>query len=199
MHQNICDFISKSFYENRLISDQTTHNQQVILQDGKSIENGIYLTDLDHNDYSVQNMEEVKYIKKIYDKLILGNWIDREKKVSEISAEDILVVSPFNAQVNLIKQSLGENALVGTIDNFQGQEAPIVIISYVSSNPNNIPRGSDFFFDYRRLNVSLSRAKCLAIIILNKELLDYHCNTIEDMERVNYFCKLKSFEKNFLK
>ena len=199
MHQNICDFISKSFYENRLISDQTTHNQQVILQDGKSVENGIYLTDLDHNDYSVQNMEEVKYIKKIYDKLILGNWIDREKKVSEISAEDILVVSPFNAQVNLIKQSLGENALVGTIDNFQGQEAPIVIISYVSSNPNNIPRGSDFFFDYRRLNVSLSRAKCLAIIILNKELLDYHCNTIEDMERVNYFCKLKSFEKNFLK
>ena len=141
----------------------------------------------------------IPYIKKKYDKLILGNLIDREKKVSEISAEDILVVSPFNAQVNLIKQSLGENAQVGTIDNFQGQEAPIVIISYVSSNPNNIPRGSDFFFDYRRLNVSLSRAKCLAIIILNKELLDYHCNTIEDMERVNYFCKLKSFEKNFLK
>ena len=83
MHQNICDFISKSFYENRLISDQTTHNQQVILQDGKSVENGIYLIDLDHNDYSVQNMEEAKYIKKIYDKLILGNWIDREKKVSQ--------------------------------------------------------------------------------------------------------------------
>ena len=118
-----------------------------------------------------------------------------KKSKPKITNKDILVISPFNAQVNLLKQILGDTAKVGTIDNFQGQEAPIVIISYVSSNPETIPRGSDFFFDFRRLNVSLSRAKCLAIIMLNQDLLEFHCNTIEDMERLNFFCKLRAFEK----
>ena len=80
--------------------------------------------------------------------------------------------------------------------NFQGQESPIVIISYASSDPENIPRGSDFFFDFRRLNVSISRAKCLAIILLNSKLLSYYCSSIEDMERLNYFCKLNSLDNN---
>ena len=162
--------------------------------DEREIPNGIYLINPEHSGFSVQNEIEVDYVKNIYNNLINKNWRDRDNKITKISSNDILVISPFNAQVNLIKQSLGEEAKVGTIDNFQGQEAPVVIISYVSSNPENIPRGSDFFFDFRRLNVSLSRAKSLAIIIFNKELLEYHCNTIEDMERLNYFCRMLSFE-----
>ena len=193
MHENICNFISNSFYEKRLMSDSSTHNQSII-SDEKEIPNGIYLINPNHSGFSVQNDIEVEYVKNIYQKLIHKKWRDRNNEITKISSKDILVISPFNAQVNLIKQSLGEDAKVGTIDNFQGQEAPIVIISYVSSNPENIPRGSDFFFDFRRLNVSLSRAKSLAIIIFNKELLEYHCNTVEDMERLNFFCRITGFE-----
>ena len=193
MHKNVCEFISNSFYERRLRSDSTTQNQSILF-DEREIPNGIYLINPEHSGFSVQNEIEVDYVKNIYNNLINKNWRDRDNKITKISSNDILVISPFNAQVNLIKQSLGEEAKVGTIDNFQGQEAPVVIISYVSSNPENIPRGSDFFFDFRRLNVSLSRAKSLAIIIFNKELLEYHCNTIEDMERLNYFCRMLSFE-----
>jgi len=194
IHKRICDFISESFYEKRLMSDISTQNQSVILDNQKEITNGIYLIDPKHSGFSVQNNIEAEQVKKIYQKLINKNWQDRDKKIHKVTKEDILVISPFNAQVNLIKQIIGDEAKVGTIDNFQGQEAPIVIISYVSSNPESIPRGSDFFFDFRRLNVSLSRAKCLAIIILNQDLLEYHCNTVEDMERLNYFCKLSLFE-----
>ena len=196
MHSNICTFISDSFYENRLISDISNANQIVKTTKEKSIPNGIYLLDLKHEGSSVQNNREAEVIRQIYNKLINKTWIDREKKKNKINYEDILVVSPFNAQVNLIKEKLGSNALVGTIDNFQGQEAPIVIISYSASDPENIPRGTDFFFDFRRLNVSLSRAKCLAIILINQELFDYHCNTVEDMERLNFFCKLSSYQYN---
>ena len=69
-------------------------------------------------------------------------------------------------------------------------------VSYTSSDPENIPRGSDFFFDFRRLNVSISRAKCLAIILLNSKSLSFYCSSIEDMERLNYFCKLNSLDNN---
>ena len=81
---------------------------------------------------------------------------------------------------------------------FQGQESPIVIASYATSSPEEIglSRGSDFFFDFRRLNVSLSRARSLAIILFNKKLLNYNCSNIEDIERLNYFCKLKKYDYN---
>ncbi|MFL2648351.1 MAG: TM0106 family RecB-like putative nuclease [SAR202 cluster bacterium] len=194
MHSSVCEFISDSFYEKRLDSDILNKNQKIIINN-KEINNGIFVADINHSDYSVQNIEEAHFTKNIYEKLINNTWINRENKKKKITQKDILVVSPFNAQVNLIKEEIPE-AQVGTIDNFQGQEAPIVIVSYTSSDPENIPRGSDFFFDFRRLNVSISRAKCLAIILLNSKLLNFYCSSIEDMERLNYFCKLNSLDNN---
>ena len=194
MHSSVCEFISDSFYEQRLHSDELNKNQKIIIKD-KEINNGIFVADINHSDYSVQNIEEAQFTKNIYKQLINNTWIDRVNEKKKITQKDILIVSPFNAQVNLIKEEIPE-AQVGTIDNFQGQEAPIVIISYASSDPENIPRGSDFFFDFRRLNVSISRAKCLAIILLNSKLLSYYCSSIEDMERLNYFCKLNSLDNN---
>ena len=128
--------------------------------------------------------------------MIGKNWINKDGIISSLTPNDILIVSPFNAQVNLIKEKLNSDSRVGTIDIFQGQEAPVVIASYSTSSPEEISfsRGSDFFFDYKRLNVSLSRARALAFILFNKDLLDYHCSNIDDIERLNYFCKLKEFE-----
>ena len=156
------------------------------------------MLDLKHKQSSVQNEDEANYIKDLYEKLIGKEWIDKNENKKIINEDDILVISPFNAQVNLIKEKLNINSRVGTIDNFQGQEAPIIIASYATSSPEEIglSRGSDFIFDFRRLNVSISRARSVAIILFNKELLNYNCSTIEDIERLNYFCKLKEYDFN---
>ncbi len=194
MHSKISEFISNNFYEKRLISDKKNDKQNIVIN--KKNLSGIFLLDLDHKESSVQNEIEANYIKQLYENLIGKNWINKDGIISSLTPNDILIVSPFNAQVNLIKEKLNSDSRVGTIDIFQGQEAPVVIASYSTSSPEEISfsRGSDFFFDYKRLNVSLSRARALAFILFNKDLLDYHCSNIDDIERLNYFCKLKEFE-----
>ena len=196
MHDNISNYISENFYENRLKPDINNDKQNIIIE--KKPLNGIYLIDLNHEDFSVQNEIEADYLKKIYDNLLGKFWIDKNQNRKLLTEEDILVISPFNAQVNLLKDKLYKNSRVGTVDIFQGQEAPIVLTSYSTSDPENIgfSRGSDFFFDFRRLNVSISRARSLSVILFNKKLLNYNCSTIDDMERINYFCKLKAYEKD---
>jgi uncharacterized protein len=196
MHSKISQYISDNFYEQRLKPDKNNDKQNILIN--KKNLNGIYLLDLDHKQSSVQNEVEANYIKNLYERLIGKKWIDKNESIKTIKEEDILVVSPFNAQVNLIKEKLSVKARVGTIDIFQGQESPIVIASYATSSPEEIglSRGSDFFFDFRRLNVSLSRARSLAIILFNKKLLNYNCSNIEDIERLNYFCKLKKYDYN---
>jgi len=196
MHDNISNYISENFYENRLKPDINNDKQNIIIE--KNPLNGIYLIDLNHEDFSVQNEIEADYLKKIYDNLLGKFWIDKNHNRKLLTEEDILVISPFNAQVNLLKDKLYKNSRVGTVDIFQGQEAPIVLTSYSTSDPENIgfSRGSDFFFDFRRLNVSISRARSLSVILFNKELLNYNCSTIDDIERINYFCKLKAYEKD---
>ena len=196
MHSRISKYISDNFYEKRLKPDKNNDRQNLLIN--KKNLNGIFLLDLKHEHSSIQNEDEANYIKDLYEKLIGKEWIDKNENKKIINEDDILVISPFNAQVNLIKEKLNINSRVGTIDNFQGQEAPIIIASYATSSPEEIglSRGSDFIFDFRRLNVSISRARSVAIILFNKELLNYNCSTIEDIERLNYFCKLKEFDFN---
>ena len=196
MHSNINNFISENFYENRLVSDAPNDKQNILV--GSKKLNGIHLIDLNHNDYSVENETESEYIKIIYNQLLGNSWIDKNNSKKTITEEDILVITPYNAQVINIKNKLPSNSKVGTVDLFQGQEAPIVLASYTTSTPElmGMRRGSDFLFDFRRLNVSISRAKAFAVILFNKKLLNYNCSNVDDMERLNYFCKLKENETN---
>ena len=99
-----------------------------------------------------------------------------------------MIVAPYNAQVNLIKSKLPSEARVGTIDLFQGQEAPVVIVSMTTSNREELPRGLEFLFSRNRLNVALSRARCLDIVIASKDLLTIACRTIDQMQLVNTLC-----------
>ena len=194
MHSKINDFISENFYENRLISDEMNDKQNILV--GSKKINGIHLIDLNHKDSSVENETESEYIKIIYNQLLGKSWIDKNNLKKTITEEDILVITPYNAQVINIKNKLHSNSKVGTVDLFQGQEAPIVLASYTTSSQElmGARRGSDFLFDFRRLNVSISRAKALAVVLFNKELLNYNCSNVDDMERLNYFCKLKEYE-----
>ena len=112
-----------------------------------------------------------------------------------------MVVAPYNAQANNIRERLNkkytEGVKVGTIDLFQGQEAKVVLISMTTSDVESLPRHKDFFFSRNRLNVAISRAECVAIIIFNENLLLASTNSIEEMKLMNNFCKLLKFKTNY--
>jgi superfamily I DNA and/or RNA helicase len=92
---------------------------------------------------------------------------------------------------------LGDGARVGTVDKFQGQEAEVVLISMATSSPEDVPRGIDFLYSQNRLNVSLSRARILSILVMSPQLLDVRCNTIEQMRLVNTLCWVKEYADGF--
>jgi uncharacterized protein len=105
-----------------------------------------------------------------------------------MTLDDILVVAPYNMQVNLLKKLLPEGARVGTVDKFQGQEAQVVIVSMATSSGDYLPRFIEFLYSKNRLNVAISRAKCLALFIANPALMAINCATPEEMSLVNTLC-----------
>ena len=142
--------------------------------------------------------EEGIIVKSLYKKFLGCVFEDKENNIKrKIEVKDILTVAPFNVQVNHLKSVLPENSRVGTIDIFQGQEAPISIISMTSSDAESLPRNVDFFFSRNRLNVAVSRSQCLAIIIMNKKLLEINCKKVEHIRLVNTFMKLLNYEKEY--
>lgn len=110
-----------------------------------------------------------------------------------IGLENILVVAPYNVQVNLLKRVLPAGSRVGTVDKFQGQEAEVVIVSMTTSSGDYLPRFMDFLYSKNRLNVAVSRARSLAIVVANPELLSIRCRTPEDMALVNTLCWVRDY------
>ena len=112
-----------------------------------------------------------------------------------MTIDDIMMVAPFNMQVNNLKKILNKkDARIGTIDKFQGQESKVVFISMTSSDPENLPRHKEFFFSRNRLNVAISRAQCVAVILFNPKLLLADCQKINEIRLVNNFCKLLQYK-----
>jgi uncharacterized protein len=96
-------------------------------------------------------------------------------------------------QVNALKVALPPAARVGTVDKFQGQEAPVCLVSMTSSSAEEIPRGVDFLFSLNRINVAISRAQVLSIVFASPRLLAVPCTTVEEMRLVNSLCALKEY------
>lgn len=96
-------------------------------------------------------------------------------------------------QVNYLLSILPTNARVGTVDKFQGQQAPIVLVSMVNSSSEDLPRDIEFLYSKNRLNVALSRAQCLSVVVCNPKLLDTVCNKVEQMKLLNTFCHLNEY------
>ena len=115
------------------------------------------------------------------------------KKDRKLTLEDFLIISPYNAQVNYLLSVL-KDAKVGTIDKFQGQEAAVTIISMTSSDSDILPRNKEFFFNRNRLNVAISRAQCVSIILFNPELLNTPPRTVEQIKLLNNFYKLLKYK-----
>ena len=101
-----------------------------------------------------------------------------------------MVVTPYNAQVGCLRARLPEGVRVGTVDKFQGQQAQVVFFSMATSSPAELPRNLEFLFSRNRLNVAISRARCIACVVASPALLDTECRTIEQMRLVNALCRV---------
>ena len=116
-------------------------------------------------------------------------WVDRHGGEHPVGLGEILIVAPYNAHVAALESTLPLGARIGTVDKFQGQEAPIVIYSMASSTPEDAPRGMEFLYSLNRLNVATSRARCTAAIVANPALLAPDCRTPRQMRLANAFCR----------
>jgi len=171
MHSKINEFISQHIYEGRLHSAPLTNGRTIEVPDEYSgplnIEAGIRFIPVLHQGNTQASQEEVEVIKKLVAELLGRNLLtgNPDKPIRPVTWEDILFVAPFNHQVGKLKAALGERAKVGSVDKFQGQEAPIVFLSMASSDATESARGMEFLLDKNRLNVAISRAQSLAIIV----------------------------------
>jgi uncharacterized protein len=136
-------------------------------------------------------LEEVEVVGRIVADLVKKGrgWVDAEGRRQPMTGEDILVVAPYNAQVSLLAERLaGTGVQVGTVDKFQGQEAPVVIYSMATSSPEDAPRGMEFLYSLNRLNVATSRARCAAIVVASPALFTPECKTPRQMQLANALC-----------
>ena len=196
MRPSICQFISDAFYDGRLIAHESTTDRRLNLQDVDLPNEGIAIIPADHEGCSQKSIEEGEIIKAKFHALLGQEFTDQDGSTHPITANDILVVTPYNIQVNYLCSILPPNARVGTIDKFQGQEAPIVLISMVTSSAEDLPRNIEFFYSKNRLNVAVSRAQCLAVVVANPKLLEIPCGTVEQMKLVNTFCWLYEYAES---
>ena len=155
--------------------------------------NCVRFIDVDHEGCSQESKEEGKIVCEIYDSLLDQRFINRNGIEHPFSAENILVITPYNMQVNHLQEVLPDGARVGTVDKFQGQEAEEVIVSMATSGPEDLPRNIEFLYSTNRLNVAVSRARTLAIVIANPALLNVSCKTVEQMQLVNTLCWLRDY------
>lgn len=198
MRPEVCDFISSTFYEGRLKSDKTTLKNLVHFTQSTKLptDKGLLFVPIEHEGNSQGSEEEVDLIKKLVSSLKNAKVVEYSRsnpeKVDEhtFSMKDVLLVAPYNLQVGLLQTALGGDAKVGTVDLFQGQEAPIVIFSMCSSNGEASPRGLDFILNRHRLNVAISRAKTLAVVIGSPKIAETRVTSIMNMALLNLFCRI---------
>lgn len=194
MHKDINTFISNMVYEGRLLNDLACDKQQVNhakQQDDIALpSSGIVSLSVQHSGNKQSSSEEVSIIKRLVTQLHNSLFTDKQGNTKQIGGNDILVVAPFNHQVSELKKVLGFDARVGTVDLFQGQEAPVVIVSMTSSIAADSPRGLSFLLSINRLNVAVSRAQALAIVVHSESFLEGAPGCIEDIRRYNFFDSL---------
>ncbi|SVE01940.1 uncharacterized protein METZ01_LOCUS454794, partial [marine metagenome] len=198
LHPKLCKFTSENFYDGRLKNYDFTERRKITFLKKENVlpETGILMVDAKHKDVCRQKSEEEgKLVKDFYNRLLGSTFLEDKNTKKIMKEEDILVVAPYNVQVNYLKSILPKEARVGTIDKFQGQQAPATIISMTTSDPESLPRNVDFFFSRNRLNVAISRSQCLSIVIMNKKILEIACKKVEHILLVNTFMKLLEFEK----
>jgi uncharacterized protein len=137
----------------------------------------------------VTSEEEVAEVARGVSALVGRPFTDRHGVTRAMTLDDILVVAPYNAHVARLAEALPDGARVGTVDKFQGQEAPVVIFSMATSSAADLPRGLDFLLSLNRLNVAVSRAQALAVLVFSPALLDVDVRNVRQLTLVNALCR----------
>ena len=188
MHPDVCGFISERFYEGRLTSIDKCANQRVHGDDGWSGA-GLRFVPVSHSGNRNASAEEAACVLKIVDSLLGRHWTDSEGELKSITRADVLVVAPYNAHVAKLSSMLPPGVRVGTVDKFQGQEAVATIYSLAASSPHDVPRGMEFLFSPNRLNVAISRARVLSVVVASPRLLDAQCRSPRQLRMANALCR----------
>lgn len=185
----ICDYTSKLFYEGKL-EPKDGLERQVIAGATRYAGAGLWVESVEHEGNQGSSKEEVKRVEEVMYDLLHGDvtWTNMKGKIKPLELNDILVVAPYNAQVVELQEKLPEGARVGTVDKFQGQEAPVVIYSMTTSSPEEAPRGMEFLYSLNRLNVATSRARCICILVANTRLFEPECRSPRQMRLANAMC-----------
>ena len=187
MHPGVSDFISEIVYAGRLHSDASAARRTT------SAGTGIRFAPVDHDGNRSSSDEEVTEIAKRIAAMRGGTFTDANGTTRPLHEDDFMVVAPYNAQVLRLRTALPAGVRVGTVDKFQGQEAPIVFFSMATSSGEDVPRSLTFLFSRNRLNVAISRAQCLAVLVCSPRLLEARCQSIEEMQLVNALCRLVEY------
>nr|MBA2315465.1 AAA family ATPase [Chloroflexota bacterium] len=191
LHPELCRYTSEVFYDGRL--DPEPHLASQLLRAGPSVDGvGVRFHQVPTDgSYDNESPVEADVVARLARSLVEGGatWIDPGGAERPITWDDILIVAPYNAQVGAIARRLPLEARVGTVDKFQGQEAPISIYSMTTSAPELAPRGMDFLYSRNRLNVATSRARCVAVVAASPDLLRVRARTPGQMRLANALCR----------
>jgi uncharacterized protein len=194
LHPEVCRFTSEIFYEGKLTSLPGLETQTI--SGGTPFDGaGLYYLPVVHKGNQNKSPEEIEAIFSTVQKLTeTGKYTNEKGETRPIVKSDILIVAPFNAQVSALRERL-PGIEIGTVDKFQGQEAPVVIYSMTCSTSEDAPRGMGFLYSPNRLNVATSRAKCICILVASPMIFEPECRTIEQMRWANALCRFRELAR----
>jgi len=199
MHPEICAFGSELFYENKLFPVTGLENQSVFVRE--LIEGaGLRYLEVKHEGNTNSSAEEVEAITILVRKILAPDsyWIDKAGEQISLTPASIKIISPYNAQVNLLQEAIPDLE-IGTVDKFQGQEAPIIIYSVATSHPQDAPRGMDFLYSLNRFNVAVSRAKAMFIMVSSPAIFEPECKSPAQIKLANPFCRFREVAEEISK
>ncbi len=189
LHPDVCRFTSEVFYESRLEPEKHLGSQDIDAPGGELTGTGLRWVPVAHEGNRNGSVEEAREVHRLAEGLIGARWTDRKGLTRALEWTDILFVAPYNAQVGLLGELLPSGTRVGTVDKFQGQEAPVVFYSMTTSSPDLAPRGIEFLYSLNRLNVATSRARGLAVIVGSPDLLKVRARTPTQIRLANALCR----------
>jgi hypothetical protein len=189
LHPDLCSFTSEVFYQGRLNAEPGLERQE--LRAGEPLAGtGVRFIPAVHEGNVNESLEEAETVASLVARLVGtdARWTDQEGRTRALGRNDVLVVAPYNAQVGLIER-VAPHVRVGTVDKFQGQEAPVSIYSMATSSAELAPRGMEFLYSLNRLNVATSRARCLAAVVASPDLVRVRARTPRQMRLANALCR----------
>jgi predicted RecB family nuclease len=184
LHPDVCRFISQQIYEGRLTSNASCRQQTT------EFGTGLRWLEAHHRRRSTDSTEEAELVASQIAEMVGTTWVDQKGEAHALTARDFMVVAPYNDQVDLLRARFQQESKlagvqVGTVDKFQGREAPVVFFTMTTSSAEDMPRGPEFLFSRNRLNVAVSRARCLAYLVCTEELLNSRASDLEDMRLIS--------------